>query len=48
MLAWLAFLISVRPLAPRMENWKSSHSWWNTAPLKGTRLSTQLVFQPIS
>jgi hypothetical protein len=43
-----AFLISVRPLAPTIENWKSSQVSWNTAPFQRKRLSAQVVFQPNS
>ena len=42
MRAWPAFRISVRPLAPRKEYWKSSQSSWNIAPLKRRRLSASL------
>ena len=46
--AWLAFLISVRPLAPRIENWKFFQSSMNTAPFQRKVLPAQVVFQPAS
>ena len=48
MRAELAFLISVRPFAPRIGNWKSFQVSRNTAPLNDTRLSSHEVFQPSS
>jgi len=48
MRACAALRISVRPFWPRNENWKSSQSSWNTAPLNVTWPSAHEVFQPNS
>ena len=48
MRAWLALRISVSPLGPMIENWKSFQRSSNTAPLNDRRLSSQVVFQPNS